>query len=811
MSREYKDFYWLNNDSISFLKKGYLEEKYLDNPIKRYEDLAFSAEKILKKKGFAEKFLGYLAKGYYSISSPVTSNFGNKRGYPISCFGNYIEDEMFDILNNHAEVGMMTKYGGGTSAYFGDLRHSGAPLSMGGISSGPVHFMSLFDRVANVVSQSSIRRGAFAAYLDVDHPDFLDFLKIKSEGHFIQDMSFGACISDDFMKRIKSGDTKSRKIWAEIIKKRFASGYPYIFFTDNVNNNAPKVYKDKGLKIHASNLCVAGDQVVATKNGLRTVYDLYNSEEDLELFDGFKYVKASKMERIQTNSHLVKVILKNGLNHKVTLDHKIKTKDGIKRAIELKEGDMVAIQSVPLDISHLKSFEDFLNFIDARSYLEWIDIDILLNIYKIAESISKYKMGEEPHLKYHSSSFLVSEYMAEFVCIVLNTFGINYTTKIGKAIYGKYKSEFCSEANRGANESLNHNVFFEIEFDANSLESIHQKYAKVLRVEYAGTEDVYCCKVDTDEHLWVCNGVITHNCSEIALHSSREESFVCCLSSINLLHWEEIKDTDAVETLVFFLDAVISEFIEKSDKDPIMKKANLFARKQRAIGLGVLGYHSYLQSKMIPFESMSAKMKNAEIFSTIRAKCDETNIKLAEKYGEPYLLQGYGQRCVTTMAIAPTVSSSMILGQVSQGIEPIYDNYHIKNTAKGDYTKRNSFFFELLESKGQNTQENIDSLLKNGGSCQHFNFLTKEEKDVFKTFDEISQAEIVTQAAQRQKWIDQSQSLNLRIPSWASPKDVSNLLISGWEMGVKTFYYQLGSNLAQEASRDLFKCSSCEG
>lgn len=800
MTKERKDFYWLNDDSISFLRSGYLEEKYLDNPVKRYEEIAISAEKILKIKGFADKFLGYLAKGYYSISSPITSNFGNNRGCSISCFGNYISDDMSDILDNAAEVGMMTKLGGGTSAYFGDLRASGSPLSMGGTSSGPVHFMSIFDTVANVVSQSSIRRGAFAAYLNVDHPDFLDFLKIRSDGHYIQNLHFGACITDDFMNKLVGGDKKARKIWAEIIKKRYASGYPYLFFTDTVNNKAPKVYRDKGMKIHASNLCVAGDQIVATKYGLRSVYDLWVDNDKItaneydhdvqrgfknfyfDFFDGFNYVKSSGIRMTRENQNVVTIFLENGLTHKVTLDHKIKTKDGIKKACDINNSDEIAIQSLPISISRINCFEDFIKFVGSDS-LNGLSLKKLRDLFEFIKLRDNGGFDRDRAINIH-----VEKSGFRYFCILLNSFCLKYFYEV----VGDY-------------------FYFTIIGNSSDLSNTEQKYSKVHQIKYSGREDVYCCTIDSEDHLWTCNGVITHNCSEIALSASTEESFVCNISSVNVLHWDEIQKTDAVKTLFYLLDANTTEFIEKTNGIRSMAKANMFARKQRALGLGVLGYHSLLQSKMIPFESMEAKRLNAEIFSTIRNQCDEANRELAEKYGEPYLLQGHNQRCVTTMAIAPTVSSSIILGQVSSGIEPIMDNYYIKNTAKGDITVKNGFLFDLLESKGKNTQEISDSILQNSGSCQHLDFLSAQEKAVFKTFAEISQAEIVTQAAQRQRWIDQSQSLNLKIPDHANPKDVSNLLIDGWRNGIKTFYYQHNSNLAQEASRDLFRCTSCEG
>ena len=551
-----QNIYWLNKDSRKFLERGYLIEG--ETPEQRIKDIADRAQALLDDMpGFSDKFVDYMAKGFYSLSSPIWSNFGRKRGLPISCFGSYIDDTMASILEKIGEVGQMTKHGGGTSAYFGALRGRGSEISSGGSSTGSVHFMELYDKLMNVVSQGNVRRGSFAAYLPIDHPDIEEFLKIRGEGHEIQEMSIGVCVSDEWMNKMIEGDKQARKIWGQVIKKRFESGYPYIFFSDNANNQAPQMYKDKGLKINNSNLC-----------------------------------------------------------------------------------------------------------------------------------------------------------------------------------------------------------------------------------------------------------------NEIMLSNSEDESFVCDLSSLNLEKWDEIAETDAVETLIYFLDAVMSEFIIKtgsgSKDDKFMRAPRKFAINQRALGVGVLGWHSLLQSKMIPFESMEAKMMNNQIWKTIREKADSATSELAKIFGEPFMLEGYGRRNSTTLAVAPTTSSSFILGQVSPSIEPLNSNYFVKDLAKGKFTYKNPYLENLLKEKNKNDQETWKSILIKGGSVQHLDFLTQEEKDVFKTFGEISQKEIVIQAAQRQKFIDQGQSLNLMIPPNAKPKEVNELMIFAWEQGIKGLYYQRSSNPSQELARSILTCSTCE-
>ena len=404
--RNRKPFYWLNEDSITFLERGYLSKG--ESPYERVRDIADKAEEILKIKGFSDKFYEYMSKGFYSLSSPVWSNFGKERGLSISCFGSYIEDSVPSILDTASEVGIMSKHGGGTSGYFGELRPRGAEISDNGKSSGAVHAMKLFEQVSDTISQGGVRRGRFSPYLPVEHDDIDEFLEIGTEGNPIQSMTHGVTISDAWMLDMINGDEEKRRVWAKILTRRKQLGYPYIMFSDNANNNTVDVYKDKGLKINNSNLC-----------------------------------------------------------------------------------------------------------------------------------------------------------------------------------------------------------------------------------------------------------------SEIFLPNNERWSFVCNLSSMNIERYDEWKDTDAVETMIYFLDAVMTEFLadlesfRDSDKDEDrqtfkhMERAYNFAKENRALGLGALGWHSYLQSKMIPFESVEASKINAEVFSTIKKRSYKASEELAELFGEPEILKGYGRRNATLNAIAP--------------------------------------------------------------------------------------------------------------------------------------------------------------
>ena len=544
-------FNWLNEDSRTFLSRGYLEEGV--SAEERIEEIAQAAEKILNKPGFARKFNKYMLAGYYSLSSPVWSNFGTARGLPISCNGVKVEDSIEEILQKMAEVGVQTKLGAGTSGYFGELRPRGSAIKGGGKADGPVHYMRLYDTSTDVISQGSVRRGAFAAYLNIDHPDINEFLEIREPGATIQNISIGVTISDEWMEAMITGDKDKREVWAKVLRKRKETGYPYLFFSDTINNNKPKVLKDHNYPIYASNLC-----------------------------------------------------------------------------------------------------------------------------------------------------------------------------------------------------------------------------------------------------------------SEIALPSSKDWTFVCNLSSMNLVTWNEWKDTDAVETMTYFLDAVMEEYIKKTKGVRFMETAHNFAKHWRALGIGQLGWHSLLHSKMIPFESFDALELAEEISEFIDNRSLAASKEMAEIYGEPEGLKGYGERNLTRCAIAPTTSSSFILGQVSPSIEPLASNYFVKDLAKGVFTYKNPWLVEVLEAHGKNDDETWDDILMRKGSVQHLEFLTENERNVFKTFSEISPLNVVQQAAARQAYIDQSQSLNLMIPHEAPVKDINALIIEGWRLGVKTFYYQRSSNPAQELVRDIMTCVSCE-
>ena len=552
MPRIYNEWYWLNDESVKFLNNGYIPKEV--DIKKHFQALGTKAEKILNKPGFADKFNGYLAKGYYLLPTPTITNFLSKKDATVSCFGSVFPDSIQGIMETNSEVGIMSQIGGGTSGTLHKLRPRGAAVGDGQFStSGAPSFMPILQATVGAVSQKN-RRGHFCPTLPIEHADAEEFLDFRSEGNPIQHLSFSISVTRKWIKEMKAGDPDKRRLWAKVINSRMSTGFPYIHFYDNVNDVRPKWFKDNDLLVHHSNMC-----------------------------------------------------------------------------------------------------------------------------------------------------------------------------------------------------------------------------------------------------------------QEISLYNTEDESFTCVLGAINLLHWDELKDTDAIETLAYFIDATITDFLDKVRHIKYMERAVRFTERNRAIGIGVSGYHSYLQSKMIPFDSLEARFENTDIFKEVQKQSIAASEKAAIELGEPELLKGYGRRWSTTNALMPNTSSAFIVGQVSQSIEPFVNNFYIKDVSKNKIELKNIFLIEVLKKYNKDNKDIWLSILKNEGSVQHLDFLTDREKAVFKTFFEIEANEIIIQAAHRQKFIDQGQSLNLIFHADETVKKINEVILKAEEMGVKNLYYHISESSAQAFTNKIAasQCESC--
>lgn len=551
--------YFLNEEGFKTLCGGYLLEG--ESPRGMYIRVARAAASYYKDSDYwTKRFFDVMWTGWLCPATPVLSNLGTGRGFPISCNSIHVGDSVDSIFMKSHELAMLSKNGAGVGIFVGDIRGRGTSIKGNGKSEGIIPWMKVYDTCTVSVSQGSTRRGASAVYLPVDHLDIEEFLNIRRPTGDMNrrclNLNHGVCITDQWMTEMLSGDSYKQHIWEEILRNRFETGEPYLFFTDNVNNQNPECYKSKGLRVVTSNIC-----------------------------------------------------------------------------------------------------------------------------------------------------------------------------------------------------------------------------------------------------------------TEIDLYTDPDHSFVCCLSSLNLTKWHEWKDTDLPQVAVRFLDAVLEEYIKKTENVPGLEASRRSAIKGRALGIGVLGWHTLLQQKMLSFDSFDAMQLNAQIFKTIRYGAEKETEILAKELGEPEWCIGFNRRNTHLLAVAPTVSNSTIAGGYSAGIEPIAANIFSQKSAKGTFIRKNLVLEKLLEEKGQNMSTVWKSINEKSGSVQHLSFLNDQEKQVFLTAREVNQHAIIKQAAQRQRFIDQGQSINLFFASNSDPKYIHEVHLAAWENGLKSLYYCRAEGVLRGdlASRSKDECVACEG
>ena len=531
-----------------------------ESPKDAYERVCNTVAKRLDKPELAKTFYEYIWNGWLCLASPVLSNTGTDRGLPISCFGIDVADSIIDIGEKNLEMMLLAKHGGGVGIGINQIRPAGAKIKGNGTSDGVVPFCKIYDSTILATNQGSVRRGAASVNINIDHPDFEEWIEIREPKGDVNRQSLNlhqcAVVGDKFMRRLEQGDAEARKRWGKLLQKRKATGEPYVLFKGNTNKNNPAAYKQNALKVHMTNIC-----------------------------------------------------------------------------------------------------------------------------------------------------------------------------------------------------------------------------------------------------------------SEITLHTDENHSFICCLSSLNLAKYDEWKNTNIIHDAIWFLDGVLEEFIQKAKYRKGFENSVRSAEKGRALGLGVLGWHTYLQERGLPFEGLLAQYETRKIFSQIKIESERASMALAETYGEPLWCVGTGFRNTHLRAIAPTVSNSKLSGNVSPGIEPWAANIFTEQSAKGTFIRKNPTLEKILEKQKLNTKEIWDKILADGGSVQDIEGLSEDTKEVFKTFKELNQLELVRQAGIRQQYIDQSVSLNLAFPSEATPKWINKVHMDAWHKGIKTLYYMrtesvLRGDIAKDAMED---CVACDG
>jgi ribonucleoside-diphosphate reductase alpha chain len=541
---------WYSTSAWQLLKEKYTTDKYPDL-YSIYKRISNAASKHMDDEEHWDKvFFNLLWSGHLACSTPVLANMGTTRGCPVSCSGNYVGDSVYEFYESQKETAILTKNGFGTSSYLGAVRGRGDSISSGGNASGVLPVLRGYIQLSRDVSQGNTRRGAWAGYIEIDHPDFWEVVAYILNNP--DDCNVGWLVSDKFIQELENGDEESINRYQRALKTKMVTGKGYFVFIDRVNRANPESYKKHGLTVKASNLC-----------------------------------------------------------------------------------------------------------------------------------------------------------------------------------------------------------------------------------------------------------------TEITLPSDEFHTFTCVLSSMNLAKYDEWKDTDAVQNAIVFLDCVAEEFIQMGRGIKGLEKAVRFTESGRALGLGTLGFHSYLQQNMIDIESTEAHMLNNTMFKGIQKEAKKGSQWLAKVKGEPKWCKGEGVRNTHLLAIAPNSSSALICGGVSQGIEPVYKNVFVQGTPAGEINRINPVLVDLMKVKGVFNHDNIDAIIKDNGSVQLVDWLTDEEKVVFKTAFEINQEVLLRLASVRQRHICQAQSLNLFFPAEVSEEEVSRIhKIAFKDKYIKSLYY-VRSEAGVRGSTG--ECVACEG
>jgi len=670
-------------------------------------------------EGLAQRIYDYASKGWFMFASPVLSNAPEPgklwKSLPISCFLTYVPDNLEGLIDHSTETRWLSVKGGGVGGHWSDIR------SVSDIAPGPIPFLKTVDADMTAYRQGKTRKGSYAAYMDISHPDVEEFLVMRTptggdENRKCFNLHNAINISDAFMDAVVKGedwslidpktkDTRktvpARDLWQRILETRSRTGEPYLNFIDTANRHLPEPQKQLGLKIHGSNLCFPGYTLVYVHSeGLVSMEELAMRQTSFVVcsskFENGKWrLQLSNAICKQTGVQLIiRVHLKSGDYFECTEDHLLATVDG---------NYIRAMNSVGRPIQTIQ-----LNSEDCKA-------DIMDNIVT----------------------------------------DICFTGTI-VPVYDLHVED-------------NHNFYININKETNK-------------------------------------GILVHNCNEIHLATDETRTAVCCLSSINLEFYDDWKDTTIVQDLVRMLDNVLQCFIDNCPDS--LSKARYSAMRERSLGLGMMGFHSLLQKRGLPFESALASSLNRKIFKMIKDRALEESRTLAIERGEPEDMLGTGLRNAHLLAIAPNANSSIIVG-CSPSIEPWKSNAYTHRTRAGTHLVKNIHLEGLLERMGQNTPEVWQSIILEKGSVQHLDFLSREQKDVFKTAFELDQRWIIDHAATRQPYICQGQSVNLFFPSGTERSYVNEVHIMAWKRGLKGLYYYRSSaeKMAEGVSRTVSKGS----
>lgn len=876
----------------------YRDEISLQDVFKR---VAYYKKKA-KDLTFCDRIYKYLCDGWFVPATPILANFGTDRALPISCFLNEAEDNMQSIINKGiSEIANLMALGGGVATNWSKVREIGCKIDSGGQTSGVVPFIKNQEVLAMSISQGgSLRRGNIASYLHVSHPEIEEFVEMRKPtgGDISRKIIHGhhAVIIDDiFMQRVitkekyalKSPKTKNTvkeidafELWTKILLARMETGEPYIMFEDNANNQRCESYVKNKLYVSTSNLCVAPETKILTKQfGWIEIQKVANQE--VEIWNGFEWSTVIP-KKTGENQKLIKIKLSDGNEIDATEYHRWfiqdTTKSIKKETKDLKIGDQIIKHEFPIMLDgkkelefayangfysgdgcyyrvhqnfyqriylyckkrNLKSRIGFKNLkwiIQDKQNREYIDLpdgtlqdkffvptqeyslksklEWLSGLCDADGTIAKNDKNQSLQITSINLEFLQKiQYMLYTLgcgCKIAKMRNEGWkkmpTNNVNKA---KYQDYFCQNVYRLLIDSNQLYLLNRLGFQTHRLEykaMLPQRFARhfvrIVEIIHDNRIDDTYCVTEPKRGTVVFNGVLTGNCNEIYLTTTpsdylgKSRTAVCCLSSINLEHFDSYKKNyQFFLDVLTFLDNVLDEFIKQShklQKYKYIKDAVYSASMERSIGLGVMGLHSHLQQKGMAFDSDEALMWNDHIFKVIHGHVKQANEELGKIFGAnsdckranlPY-------RFSNVTAIAPTASISLV-ADTSPSIEPFISNIYVQKNQEGTSIVKNKNLLEILSQYADyNKDPDLiwNSMVEHQGSVQHLSFLTPQHKAIFKTAYEIDMNYVISMAATRQKYIDQGQSLNLFFLPNVHKKYFNEIHLKAWKEGIKGLYY----------------------
>ena len=838
-----------------------------------------------KGKTWEQAFFDTLYDGFISASTPMLTNTGTDYGMSVSCSGSYVGDSIEEFYETRKQNALLTKEGFGTSVYLGDVRPRGSKMKNGEANgSQPVAEMFVDD--AMKVSQGSARRGASSWYYPIDGGDFdelVHYLETFTDGN-----NAGWNLNDEFRDKLLSGDKDAVMRWGKMLSCKGNVGSGYQLFIDKVNRKVPQMYKDKGLKVKASNLCVAPETMILTKQGYQPIGEL--DGETVEVWNGKEWSETT-VSKTGENQKLVKVTTNFNQEIDCTEYHKFYIQEGVlgrggriveKRAFELKSGDKLVKFDLPViegeevlenaysngfysgDGTCYKGKQMTYLYHDKRSLLPYITDThsvyndenqkrivithkgnlkdkyfVPINNYTIESrlewlaglcdsdgTVSRNGSNESLQIGSIHLTFL------QDIQLMLQTLGVTSTINVaceegykplplndGSGNYGDF---YCKKAYRLL---INSNGLFqlsELGFKTNRLQWVKRRpnrecnrFMTIKSVEDLGRYDNTYCFNEPKRHMGMFNGILTGQCSEIVLYSDSDNTYTCVLASENLRKFDERPEMLAFVGTVM-LDCVASDFIEKAKEKGNMQRALKFTEEHRALGYGVMAFHTYLLDHSIVWGSLESKFTNIKMFSTIKSEAMQATKWMANVLGEPEICKGYGVRNTHLLAVAPTKSTALIVGSVSEGINPQVGFVYTQSTPSGEVFRIDPSFLQLIKDKGiytseddKATQDFLYDIISHKGSIQHREEFSEHEKAVYRTAFEINPYDHLDLVSERQEYICQAQSCNVFLAN-TTAKEMSKLYLYAYlDKNILSLYYHYGLRDANIQTNVV--CESCGG